>query len=368
MGSDAPGEDPRLDRLRVVLRALELSPDGTLSLLKGDGSNRAYARIHMDGRRMVAMILSDPEPHRQAEEVGAETDTDELPFMELRGFLAARGYPVPELIAYDRSRGVLLLEDLGDTMLSDLVEERETFPERMYRKALTLLADFQAESPPRDGPAPILFRRRYGVDLWRWELEHFLEYGVESRCGEGLSTSLRARLAEIFEAIAQELAALPAVPVHRDYHSRNLMVDPRGRLRWIDFQDALLGPALYDVASLLYDAYVEIPDATRQKLLATYLDAAADRGVSLGQGSVERTLASVAVHRMLKAAGRFVYFRDIKGLGGYVEHVPALMARVQGLLALPAMAGSPMATLPDLLQEQVPEWSGEPQTASKKRP
>jgi aminoglycoside/choline kinase family phosphotransferase len=265
---------------------------------------------------------------------------------------------VPDLIAYHRASGVLLLEDLGDVLLSDLVTPSGEFPVRQYRASLELLARFQSERPAPDTPAPILFRRRYGAELWRWELEHFREYAVEARGARPLAPAVRDRLSEQFDRFAAAAAHLPRVPVHRDYHSRNLMIDPAGELRWIDFQDALLGPALYDVASLLYDAYVEIPDRTRDELFDDYVAAAGRHAVDLGDPDPHLTLAELAAHRMLKAAGRFIYFRDVKRLPGYEQHVPTLLRRTRALLTRPETVKSPLRLVLAILAEDVPEWAG----------
>lgn len=350
MSSGKVTRQEALDRAATALSELGLAATG-LAPLAGDGSNRAYVRLRLrDGRPAVAMVLAAAEPHRAAEEVGAGTPDDRLPFLDIGRELAAAGLPVPAVYGHAVDAGVILLEDLGDTALADAwTQERP--PLDLYRQALRQLVTFQSMSRGTS----LLFERRYDEGLWHWEWQHFVEYGVEARYGTRLQPADAAAVDELAQSLAATIAAMPPVPVHRDYHSRNLLVQPGGQLRWIDFQDALLGPALYDPASLLYDAYVDLSAEDRHGLLHEWAELAATAGVAL-PSELDAAHDLVAAHRMAKAAGRFEFFLRVKNLDGYVQHIPRLLARLEAIAQAPH-CDARLREFVGRLADYVPEWS-----------
>ncbi len=132
-----------------------------------------------------------------------------------------------------------------------------------------------------------------------------------------------------FEKIAELLASQPRVFVHRDYHSRNLMVDG-ARLGVIDFQDALMGPETYDLASLLRDAYIELDEKLIDRLIDRYLDQLAIyRQVRTNREAFRRLLDFTSIQRNLKAAGRFVYIDRVKGNPKFLSDIPRTLGYVR---------------------------------------
>jgi aminoglycoside/choline kinase family phosphotransferase len=339
-----------LARAATALAELGL-PFRNIAPLAGDGSNRAYVRVQLqDGRSAVAMVMATEEPHRAAEEVGAAVPDGRIPFLDVGAALAAAGLPVPAMYGHAQQAGVILLEDLGDTALAD-AWRNDRAPIDLYRQALRQLVTFQ--TMPRGDS--LLFARRYDEGLWHWEWQHFVEYGVEARYDVRLAAADAAAVDELARALAAKIAAMPVVPVHRDYHSRNLLVQAGDRLRWIDFQDALLGPALYDPASLLYDAYVDLTAGERQTLLHEWADEARRAGVVL-PADLDAAHELVAAHRMAKAAGRFEFFLRVKGLEGYTRHIPRLLARLAGIATAPH-CDPQLREFIGRLAAYVPEWS-----------
>ncbi len=339
-----------LTRAASALSELGL-PFREVAPLAGDGSNRAYVRVRLqNGRPAVAMVLAADEPHRVAEEIGAAAPAGRNPFLDIGKALAAAGLPVPEVYGHAEQAGVILLEDLGDTALADAWDGFRP-PLDLYRQALRQLITFQ--TMPRGDS--LLFERRYDEGLWHWEWRHFIEYGVEARYGTRLMPGDAAAVDDLARAMAETIAAMPTVPVHRDYHSRNLLVQPDGRLRWIDFQDALLGPALYDPASLLYDAYVDLTAEDRQELLRDWANEARQAGLVLPE-DLDAAHELVAAHRMAKAAGRFEFFLRVKGLDGYTQHIPRLLTRLAAIAAAP-YCDRHLQEFIERLAAYVPEWS-----------
>ncbi|MBX3318911.1 MAG: phosphotransferase [Nitrospira sp.] len=306
-----------------------------LSALPGDASNRRYYRASMTGgspHSVIVMQLAEPEAFKQSEEAvsGAVHQISELPFTNIMAHLAKANVPVPTLYHYDRSAGLLYLEDFGDVTLAEAVSRADApNVESRYKQAINVLVHIQFDATTPEDRGCLAFHRSFDVPLLMWEFDHFLEYGVESRHGkplpEGDATTIRSE----FERIAQVLASQPRVFTHRDYHSRNLMVDGL-RLGVIDFQDALMGPATYDLASLLRDAYIQLDETLIDDLVTYYLDQLEERRfVWANRAAFRRLFDLTSIQRNLKAAGRFVYIDRVKGNPKFLSDIPRVLGYVK---------------------------------------
>src|SRR5206468_1573239 len=225
--------------------------------LCGDASSRRYVRLRLaDGGApptVVAMLLGADRFPLGSDELGERAASDELPFVSVARYLAARGFPVPILHRdASASDSLLLLEDVGDTTLWAAASASPADARPLFEAAVDLLAAFQVAGARHPDPSCLAFRRRFDGRLARWELEHFIEHGIETRHGRGLATDQRAGLLAALDPLARPFERGPPVLVHRDFMAWNLHVRD-GRLRLIDFQDALLGPDAYDLAALLTD-------------------------------------------------------------------------------------------------------------------
>jgi aminoglycoside/choline kinase family phosphotransferase len=329
--------DPLPDHVQPLLPA---PGPPTLTPLAGDASNRRYFRVAQDGRTYVLMQMADPEGFKKSEEaVTGTVPLDEVPFLNLQRYLKAAGCPVPEVVGVDLPHGLILLEDLGDVSLMAAIDGADAGAvAALYGAAVDGLAGLQ-RAPLDDGC--VAAHRTFGPELLLWELDHFVEYGLEARRGAELPAAERQALGAAFGRLADRIAAAPTVLVHRDYHSRNLLVRPDGGLGMIDFQDALMGPVTYDLASLLWDPYVHLPDGLAERLTARYVDAAP---VALPD-DFPALLARTAFQRLLKAAGRFVYIDRVKGNPSFLKDVPACLERARAILA----ADPGLADLRDML-------------------
>ena len=236
--------------------------------------------------------------------------TSELPFVAVTRLLARHGIPVPELLGHEPDEGWLLLEDLGACHVCDLpvaeLAERQ-------REAVEILA--RVHAVPQGDELP--FERAFDVEWVAFELRHVLEHAFPEAAGP---------LAAALEALAPAVAELPRVLCLRDYQSQNLMVDPYGHLRVIDYQDALLAPPELDLAALLYDSYVETPAERRQALLEHY-ERSAQRRVPPGR------FALVALQRKLKDFARFRYLVRVKGDARYAPAAATARAALCGIIA-----------------------------------
>lgn len=339
--------------------------------LAGDASNRAYYRVSWQAggitRTAILMVMAQPEAFKSSEEAvsGGGPSLDEPPFISIQRHLLACKIAVPEIYAYDAQRGWILLEDLGDLLFSDVVDGQVT-PVVMayYQKAIDTLIDLQLRATLVTSPNALAHGRAFDAPLFIWEFDHFIEYGIEARGGLSLPERPKAALREFFSEIAFRLAALPQVFTHRDYHSRNLLVqkNPAGRaspvdsegvrIRVIDFQDALMGPCQYDLASLLRDSYIDLPDADVKCLVAYYLSQwEARTGQKMAPDMFYEFFDLVSIQRNLKAAGRFVYIDQVKKNPRFLCYVAPTLAKVRrNLKKYPRLA-----TLHQMLADYVEE-------------
>jgi aminoglycoside/choline kinase family phosphotransferase len=307
----------------------------TLTPLAGDASNRRYFRIEMTGdaaRPVILMQLAEPEAFKQSEEAvsGAAHHVTELPFLNILSHLSKAGVSVPRLYHYDQTAGLLYLEDFGDLTLSEACHEASvTDLEARYTQAVDVLVHMQSTATSPADPNCLAFHRSFDVPLLMWEFDHFLEYGIVARQGKPMCADDHLPILGEFEKIAELLAGQPRVFVHRDYHSRNLMVDDE-RLGVIDFQDALMGPATYDLASLLRDAYIGLDEALIDRLINRYLDGlATHRQVWTNRDAFRRLFDFTSIQRNLKAAGRFVYIDRVKGNPKFLADIPRVLGYVK---------------------------------------
>jgi hypothetical protein len=326
----------------------------TMTPLPGDASNRRYFRLALSGRRSVILMqLAEPEAFKKSEEaVSGAVAVTELPFLNVHRHLAGAGVTVPALHHYDQAAGLLYLEDFGDLLLVQACGDgRSRDTAGHYRRAIETLATIHTRATaPADGRC-IAFHRAFDVPLLMWEFDHFLEYGVVARRGKPMCAEDFRPVRAAFQAIAELLAGQPRVFTHRDYHSRNLIVDG-ARLGVIDFQDALMGPAAYDLASLLRDAYIALDEALIDELIAAYLDRMEQAGAGLGDRAAFRRLFDLtSIQRNLKAAGRFVYIDRVKKNPKFLADIP----RVLGYVRRNLETYPELATLRKHLTPYVPE-------------
>ncbi len=295
--------------------------------MTGDASNRRYFRIRFEGpweagsSSVVLMERRAPEGFKASEEKAApfESASPGDPFLLIGSFLHGRGLPVPDVHHWNGDGSLLLLEDLGDETLAEALGREPSGEHRLRQTAIDLLLAFQRQDPEPD--AAWLKDRRFSAELYLWEFEHFLEFGSREASGAEFDRVLR-----LFKEESAGLAKdLPEVLLHRDYHSRNLMKDGKGRLVMIDFQDMRIGSPLYDLASFLFDAYRPVPLPLLEELVDDYYERARKAGIlpeSLTPARYRNLLARHGFQRNLKACGRFFYIDVVKKNPAYLECVP----------------------------------------------
>lgn len=335
--SSASPNDPRLAELTAWLATLTspaVLPE-SIRPASADASFRRYFRVDAaDGATVIAMDA--PPPHE-----------DVRPFVHVAELLGATGVSVPKILAQDVERGFLLLTDLGSTTyLQQLTVDTA---HKLYMDAIDALILIQAQSRP--GALP-----EYDRALLLRELTLFPDWYIGRHLGVTLSDAQRADLDKVFDTLLANNLAQPQVTVHRDYHSRNLMVLPVGDPGILDFQDAVYGPITYDLVSLLRDAYVRWDEEMVLDWTVRYWERARRAGLPVNPDidAFYRDFEFMGLQRHLKVLGIFarLYHRD--GKSAYLNDMPLVMEYVRAAAGrYNAMA--PLVRLLDALEEKAPQ-------------
>ncbi|MCP4679298.1 MAG: phosphotransferase [Deltaproteobacteria bacterium] len=326
-----------IDSLLARFYGRPAKPVSTVTL-KGDASSRSYHRVTMPrGFAPTTLVVMElPEDALASDEAVAGEKPAELPFLNMGRHLEKMGLRVPEVYLDAALEGALLLEDLGDVLFADKVDGAASEVMRpWYEAAIDLLAEMHRAMWPIPKGCDAA-KRSFDYQLLRWELDHYREWGIEALRDKPLSPAVRRQLDKAFDDLAKEVAVLPQGFVHRDYQSRNLMVmddtPAASSLVIIDFQDALIGPRIYDLVALLNDSYIDISDTLKEEIVTRYA-----KKMELDSGELIREFHMVSVQRKLKDGGRFVFIDRVKGnpwflpfVDGSFERVGASLARLHG--------------------------------------
>jgi aminoglycoside/choline kinase family phosphotransferase len=338
------------DQLVAFVRAFAGGASREVSTMVGDASTRRYHRVRTGGSpsSVVVMELPADAPPPVSPGVGPPGPT----FVAMQRYFEAGGFPVPRVFRAELDRGLIALEDLGDLTLDAAVRKADS-GERLslYARAVTLVAELQQLGQTRPDPSCIAFQRRFDERMLRWELEHFREWFLEKEREVRPDPAEASVLGQAFDWLARSLADSPAVLVHRDFQSRNLMLAPapagRDDLKVIDFQDSLLGSRVYDLVALLRDSYVELSPGEVSELLDVF--AAAAKICSLP--TLRKLFHMQTVQRKLKDAGRFVFLDRVRGNPSYRRWIPTSLRYVaQALPEVPELAAAAA-----ILRRHVPE-------------
>ncbi|MBU6153170.1 MAG: phosphotransferase [Bdellovibrionales bacterium] len=295
----------------------------SIEKMPGDASTRRYYRIKTrdgdQGLRTLVVMAMEP-----FEERGGS-----IPFLCIQKHLRRNGVDVPEVLDFDARQGFILLEDLGDTtLLRSLQDVADRAQERLFfEKAIDAVVNLHVATGPIhadeveknviDG-----FKLRFDEEKLLWEVNFTIEHFYEKHLQRNITVQDRKIMNDGFKRICAELAAEPTVFTHRDYHSRNIMVTGSGRYAMIDFQDARMGPAQYDLASLLRDSYYQLDEAQIHHLTRYYMEQMKKRGAPVqDEARFDRLFDLMAVQRNFKAIGSFASFLNRRGNPAYLKFI-----------------------------------------------
>jgi hypothetical protein len=304
--------DARLALLAAWTRETLATDAFAIAPASADASFRRYFRVVPAGSHAYA-------PHRSLVVMDAPPPMEDCaPFVRIAGLLARAGVHAPQVLAADLPRGFLLLTDLGERTYLAALDPASA--DALYRDAIEALVRWQCAT--REGELP-----PYDEALLRRELALFPDWYVGRHLGATLSPAQAAVLDAAFRQVLDNNLAQPRVFVHRDYHSRNLMVaTPNPGV--LDFQDAVIGPITYDLVSLLRDAYVSWDEEREIDWAIRYWERARRAGLPVDGdfGSFWRDFEWMGVQRQLKVLGIFARLAHRDGKHGYVGDMPRVMA------------------------------------------
>jgi len=303
--------DSRLNALHNWLKGLKPSWQLDLSTLapaSADASFRRYFRIKSKNPEFGTLIAMDAPP--QHEPLDA--------FIQVDFLLSQAGLNAPQILEKNTVEGFLLLNDLGnDTYLSAL---NENSADHLYQDAIRALVKMQLASKPDVLP-------NYDATLLQRELDLFPEWYLKKHLQIELNETQDAQLKKAFALIIQNNLAQAKVYVHRDYHSRNLMVTQKNNPGVLDFQDAVYGPITYDAASLWRDAYIAWPEERVIDWVIKFWEEGrkAELPMPMDFGQFYRDFEWMGLQRHLKVLGIFARLFHRDGKDGYLKDIPLVL-------------------------------------------
>ena len=301
--------DQRLSELKTWLSSLGnewgIKLD-TILPASSDASFRRYFRVlSQDGAPHTSYIIMDAPPKHE----------DTRPFTQISELLIKAGLNVPQVLRTNPESGFLLLSDLGNTTYLSVLNQDTA--QKLYDDATNALITMQLASQPGTVPD-------YDYALLKRETDLFSEWFLGKHHQLTLTSQEQADLERVIEEILKNNLAQPKVTVHRDYHSRNLMVTTVNNPGILDFQDAVYGPITYDLASIFRDAYIEWEEPEQMDWVIRYWEKARKSGLSVQNdfGDFYRDFEWMGLQRHLKVLGIFarLYHRD--GKENYLKDIP----------------------------------------------
>jgi N-acetylmuramate 1-kinase len=307
--------DPSAQRLAKFL-SLRGMPAEVVQLT-ADASTREYFRIAWSDVTAIACVY--PEPF-----VAAEQN-----YLDVTRLFQLSGLPVARIYDFDDDLGVIVQEDLGDSVLREvMLASRSTPRARLLNEAISLIARIQTATDAAYETGSIASRLRFDREKLLWELDFFKVNYFQTYLKRPLSEADDRRLSAEFDELATELGSFASVLCHRDFHAANLMIDPQGKMRIIDHQDARIGSAAYDLVSLLLDRINEAPPREWLAEKRSYfLDVRRKLGLpKLDEEDFAYEFRMQTIQRCLKAAGTFSYQSVNRGKTYFVPFIKPMFA------------------------------------------
>ena len=299
---------PRLEAAKVEITPIE----------KG-GSDRRFYRVRSSAEHTLILVKYnlDREENRH--------------YVNIAEFLAANGIRAPRVYFHDPAEGLIWIEDLGETDLWSYREQPWSVRRPLYESALEQVATLHSLSPSTADSIRTDLPAEFDATLYLWEQSYFFEncLGRHFELPEQQLATLRSL--PVLQQIAQRLAGLPRVLVHRDCQSQNIIIRA-GEAYLIDFQGMRPGLGEYDIASLLYDPYVTLSAEERAELFEEYRAIRESVEKPLAQDAQE-LLRLCAMQRLMQALGAYGYLGLVKGNRAFLEHVPSALDALRSVVS-----------------------------------
>jgi len=331
--------------IRLAARQLSVPVEGlSVTKLSGDASTRSYFRAQAGSASVIAALYTEPFDERErafdhltileASNPSARLTfaNNPLAHIEVTDLLLRSGLPVPRVLATSGADSVMMFEDVGDVRLQDWLNGRSDGDVlEAYRHALELAVQLQQATKQALEADSICAHLAFDEAKLRWELGFFFANYFNRYLHMRLDPATANAVQADFKELCSELAARPRVLTHRDYHARNLMMN-RGEMFIIDHQDARMGPASYDVASLLSDPYTKLPQESVAQLVEWFIQQKAGSSMPLLEiDDFRAELDLMTIQRMLKAVGTYASQAAI-GNPAYITYIePAILRAIAAI-------------------------------------
>lgn len=321
-----------------------------LSVVSGDASFRRYFRLTLGESSWIVM---DAPPEKE----------DSSSFVRIARHWFEQGIRVPEIVALDLDKGFILLSDFGDSLLLSALKPVYPDPaqgQHYYSKAMFVLARIESLDTS-EARLPL-----YDADLLQREMALFKDWLLEAKLGLALTEAESLALQGCFDFLAQRALAQPQVVVHRDYHSRNLMICEDDELAVLDFQDAVIGPVTYDLVSLLRDCYIVWPEEYVNLWCREFYSLITQYGDSHGSfEQFKEDFDLMGLQRHIKVAGIFARLSLRDGKHAYLQDIPRTLNYItkvsRALLAQSPERFSVLQPLLALIEQQILPLTGLPE-------
>jgi aminoglycoside/choline kinase family phosphotransferase len=299
---------PRFDADKVNISPIE----------KGGSDRKFYRVIHSPDQSLILVKYN-----REREE--------NRHYVEIAHFLERNGIRAPKIYFHDAQEGLIWIEDLGERDLFSYRDESWLVRRAFYESALDEMARLHGLTNENlesiRGDLPVEFN----AALYLWEQQYFLENALDRVFKVGPKTLDELTALPAFGRIARRLDALPRVLVHRDFQSQNIIMR-HGHAYLIDFQGMRPGLAQYDLASLLYDPYVDLSTDERNELIAYYKERQNARGASIDP-DFEEILQLCAMQRLMQALGAYGFLGLVKEHKAFLAHIPVALSSLRSVVA-----------------------------------
>jgi N-acetylmuramate 1-kinase len=299
----------RFESLNLWLSDVLDSHDFELKPASEDASFRSYYRLFIGDKTLI--VMDAPPPEEDCE-----------PFVRITKTIIVCGVNAPSIHHMDLQQGFLVLDDFGNDLYLDKLDTSTA--DELYFDAIKTLVRLQTSADVKELP-------NYDEPLLRREMQLFTEWLLAKHLNIELNDNQNKAIAALFDLLVENALQQPQTFVHRDFHSRNLMITSESNPGVIDYQDAVHGPISYDLVSLLKDCYIKWNRDEINHWLDFYLEQQAKKGTAIDREQFKRWFDLMGVQRHLKASGIFARLSHRDGKHGFLKDIPRTLSYIVDL-------------------------------------